>query len=276
MNDPLKFSWQPDLKSPSLIVSWSVYAGKLGPKVTDYLNRKLGGQSFAEIDPAAFFTLSGVTIEDNLIQFPESLFYACPENDLVLFKSTPPGYDWYQFLTLFLNAAEQYCQVKEIYTIGGMVTLSTHTVPREILGTFNSAKMREALSVYQLSGGTDYETPPGQRPTLNSFLLWTAQRRNIPGVSLWVPVPFYLVNVDDPQAQKKVLEFLDQRLDLGLDFSDLDEEIREQDETISEIRSAFPGIDESITRLESDIRLTEEESQTLVKEMEIHLREKAD
>jgi len=274
MKDPLKFSWQPELQSSSLVVGWSVDAGKLGAKVTDYLNRKLGGQSFCEIEPVEFFTLGGVTIEDDLVQFPESKFYSCPGKNLVVFRSAPPSYEWYKFLTLILDTAEHYCHVKEIHTIGGMVSLSAHTTPRELLGTFNSPELKKALSHYNLAEGLDYETPPGQRPTLNSFLLWAAKRRNIPGVNLWVPIPFYLVAVGDPKAQRRVLEFFNQRFDLGIDFSDLDEEIRQQNQIIAEVRNGFPDIDESIRRLESNLRLSEEESQGLVKEIEKLLKEK--
>jgi len=164
--------------------------------------------------------------------------------------------------------------VKELYTIGGMVSLGAHTTPRELLGTVNSPELKEALSHYNLAMGLYYETPPSQSPTLNSFLLWAAKRRNIPGVNLWVPIPFYLVAADDPKAQRRVLEFLNQRFDLGIDFSDLEEEIRQQNQVMAEVRNSFSDIDESIRKLESNLRLSEEESQRLAKEIEKFLREK--
>ncbi len=275
MIEPLKFSWQPELQSPSLVVGWNDDAGRLGAKVTDYLNSKLGGQSFYEIEPVEFFTLRGVTIEDDLVQFPESTFYACPRNDLLVFKSPPPRYEWYKFLNLILDIVEHY-HVKELHVIGGMVSLGAHTAPGEIRGTFNSPELQKDLGGYNLTGGLNYETPPGQRPTLNSFLLWAAKRRNIPGVSLWMPIPFYLAAMNDPKAQKKVLEFFNQRFDLGIDFSDLDEEIRRQNQIIAEMRNSFHDIDESIRRLESNLRLSAEENQKLAQEIERFLREKRD
>jgi len=276
MKAPFKFSRPPELQSPSLVVGWGADAGKLGAKVTGYLNRKLGGQSFYEIEPVEFSPLSGVTIEDDLIQFPEAKFYSCPKNDLMIFRSDPPSYEWYKFLSLILDITEHYCHVKELYTIGGMVSLGAHTAPRELMGTFNSLELKEALNHYNLTGGLDYETPPGQRPTLNSFLLWVAKRRNIPGVNLWVPIPFYLVTMDDPNAQKRVLEFFNQRFDLQIDFNDLDEEITRRNEKIAQLRTRFPEIDEYITRLESNLRLSEDENERLVKEIEKFLREKGD
>jgi len=242
--------------------------------VTDYLNRKLGGKNFGEIEPVEFFSLGGVVVEDDLVKFPESKFYSCPDKNLVIFRSDPPSYEWYKFLSLILDTAEYYCRTTEIYTIGGMVSLAAHTTPRELIGTFNSPELKKALSQYNISGELDYETPPGQRPTLNSFLLWVARRRNIPGISLWVPIPFYLVAVEDPKAQRRVLEFFNQRFDLRIDLSDLDEEIKQQNQLIAEVRNSFPDIDESISRLERNLRLSEEENQKLVQEIGKFLREK--
>jgi proteasome assembly chaperone (PAC2) family protein len=119
----------------------------------------------------------------------------------------------------------------------------------------------------------DYQTSPGERPTLNSFLLWVAKGRNIPGVSLWVPIPFYLAAMEDAQAQKKILSFLDERLDLKIDFSDLDQKIREQNEQLARVRSRFPQIDDYINRLESNLMLSEEENGELIKKIEDFLRE---
>lgn len=272
MKEALRLSWQPELRSSSLIIGWSADASTLGAKVADYLNIKLGGQSFGEIEPAEFFPLGGVSVEDDLVQFPEGKFYVFPQNNLVLFKSTPPSYEWNQFLNLILDIAEHYCHVKEIYTIGGMVSLGAHTAPRELFGTFSSAEFKESLSHYHLARGLDYETPPGQRPTLNAFLLWAAKKRNIPGVNLWVPIPFYLVAANDPEAQRRVLEFFNQRFSLGIDFNDLDDETRRQNQLITKLRNSSPDIDESIRRLESNLMLSEEENQTLVKEMDKFLR----
>jgi len=108
---------------------------------------------------------------------------------------------------------------------------------------------------------------------MNSFLLWIAKERNIPGVSLWVPIPFYLAAMEDAQAQKKVLSFLNERLNLKIDFSDLDQEIREQNEQLAQLRSRFSQIDDYINRLESNLMLSEEENGELIKKIEDFLRE---
>jgi proteasome assembly chaperone (PAC2) family protein len=275
MKDRFRLSGIPELRTPSLIVGWSTDAGKLGSKVIDYLNKHLGGREIYEIEPTEFFPLGGVTIENDLIRFPESKLYACPENDLLLFKSDAPGNDWFKFINMVLDGAEHYGPMKELYVVGGMVVLGAHTAPREILPIFNAPGMKQDFSSYNLGRNMDYQTPPGQRPTFNSFLLWTAWQRNIPAVSLWVPIPFYLVAVEDFKAQKKILEFFDQRLTLKIDFKDIDEAISQQNARISQIRDLSQEIDEYISKLESNQRLSEKENEKLIKQIEEFLRRKA-
>ncbi len=255
------------------MLGWSEEVGSVGQKSTDYLNRKLKGQKFAEIEPEGFFPMGGVPVKDNLAQFPESKFYVCRAHELLVFRSDSPGAEWHEFLNSILDVAEHYCRVKELYLLGAMLTFGAHTAPRELLAVVNSPEMKEVLSQYDLARDMDYQTQPGERPTLNSFLLWIAKKRNIPGASLWVPVPFYLATTEDVQAQKRVLTFLNERLDLEIDFSDLDQEIREQNEQLAEARSRFPQVDNYIKRLESNIMLSEEENAELIKKIEDFLKE---
>jgi proteasome assembly chaperone (PAC2) family protein len=276
MNELVRFSSRPELKSPSLVVGWTLDASQLGARVTEYLIRKLGGQPFCEIEPVEFFTLGGVTIENDLVQFPETKFYACPDSDMVVLRSAPPSYEWYRFLNLILDIAQKDCHVREIYTVGGMVALGAHTVERRLTGTPNSPEFKKLLNPYGITTELNYESPSGQKPTLNSFTSWTAKLRNIPAANLWVPIPFYLLTVEDPRAEKKLLEFLNDRLDLHIDLDDIDEEIRKQDEKMGQLRANFPEIDNCISKLERNMRLTEKENEQLVKQVEEFLRETGD
>lgn len=271
---PFKILAEPNLQGSSLVVAWSEDAGKLGPKVVDYLNKKLQGEVFAEIDPAEYFSLDGVSVEDNVAQFPDSKFYSCQGKNLVIFKSHLPRSEWYQFLGSVLDVVEHSCKVKELYTIGGMVSSSAHTTPRVLLAIANSPEMKGVLRQYDLTSDLDYETPPGQRPTLSSFLLWAARRRNIAGASLWVPVPFYLVASEDPGAWRRAIEFFDRRFGLSIDFGDLDREVARQNEKIADVRSQHPELDGYISKLESNLSLTIDENEKLAEQMEELLRKR--
>ncbi len=275
MKDPLNFLHEPDHFS-SLIVGWNADAGKLGEVVIDYLIGKLGGQYFSDIDPIDFFPMNGIAIEDDLIQFPESKFYICPQAHLVMIKSTPPEHNWYKFFNQVLDISEKQSQVRDIYIVGGMLSLLPHTVPRQLFGTFSSFETKEQFNNFELDSRMNYETPPGQKPTLNSYFLWTARRRNYSGVSLWMQVPFYLMSVNDPDAQKQVLEFFNRRFHLELDLSEFDSIANKQNQALSEVRHRFPDVNDYIMRLESNQRLSEEENLRLVKQVEEFLKQNQD
>lgn len=269
---PFRLFTKPKLESSSLVVAWNQDVGKVGAGVADYLNKKLGGREFAEINPEGFFSLGGVSVEEDIAQFPESKFYWCQEKSLVIFKSDIPQNEWYGFLSLVLDIAEKYCKVKEIYTVGGMVSAAAHTTPRMLVSVVNSIEMKRILSCHELVSDMDYETQDGQRPTFSSFFLWAAKRRNIIGASLWVTLPFYLLSVTDPQACKKLAEFFNARLELSIDFSDIDKEIARQNKEIAQVRNKFPELDDYISKLEGNLGLTVDESQKLVGEIEEWLR----
>ena len=260
MKEVVNVHSEPELENASLIVGWQEDAGKLGPKVIDYLNKHIKGSSFCEIEPVNFFPLGGVTIDNNIAQFPTSRFYAGTRKDLVLFQSPEPPYERCKFLTSVLDVAEHYCKIKELYTISGTISPIAHTSPRRLLAVFNQPEFQKKLRGYDLEDMT-WEGPPA----LNSFLLWLAQRRGMPGVSLWPEVAFYLAATQDPRAAKVVLSFFDRKFDLGLDFAGFDSEIENQNEKLVLLRREEPQIDRYIHSLEIGIGLNEEEQLRLAK-----------
>lgn len=264
MSEALRVWRRPRLKNPSLVVGWSGDRGQLSGEIIDCLVGKLRARPFAEVEPPGFFPLGGVSVEGSVVQFPESTFYAYSKSNLILFRSVPPSFEWFKFLNLVLDMGERFGQVREVYTLGGMVSLTAHTVPRQMLGVFNSSQLQQAVGGYDFARPLDYETPPGQRPTLSSFLVWAAGQRRIPAASLWVPVPFYLFPVGDVRAKRKLLDFLSWRFRLGLDLSDVDGEVRRWEMALAEVRREVPDVDAWILRLESHQMLSDEERQQLV------------
>lgn len=253
----------PDLHNPSLIVGWQREdAGGLGAGVIDLLNEKLGGSEIARIKPVDFFSLGGVRIEKDVASIPESRFFACEKDNLLLFKSDTPEDEWYRFLDSMLDIAQHSFKIKDLYTVNGNPSLISHISSRRILTVFNQIKLGKDLERYGLLG-MYYEGPPA----MSSFLLWVARRRNIPGASIWVDVPFYLTSLEDLMAQKKVLEFLNQRFNLEIDLRELDAEIRVQDERIAELRARDSEINRCFNLLESGIGLDSEEQVKLIKQI---------
>jgi len=265
-----KFSQQPEsaegcltaFESPTLIVGWVEDAGRLSPFVIDYINRRLGAKSFCEVEPAGFFSLEGVAIENDTAQFPQGKFYNCQRNDLVTFKGNEPRLERYEFLSALSDLARHYCKIRQLYTIGGTISSAAHTDSRRILSVFNQQQMQEELAGLGLEN-MNWQGPPA----ISSFLLWVAQRKGISGVSLWTEIPFYLAADTDFQAVKATLSFLDRKFDLSLDFTDLDEQIRQQNTKIDQLRQDDSQIDRYIASLESGLSLGAEEQVELTKKV---------
>jgi len=262
MKDIFKFSQQPKFENPSLIVGWQEDTGKLSPKVIEYLNKKIKPESFCEIEPVDFFSLGAVAIENNTAQFPESRFYCSERNDLVIFEGSEPRFERYRFLKEISDLAQHYCKIRDLYTISGTISAIAHTNPRRILAVFNQQEFQKELQGYGLVN-MNWKGPPA----INSYLLWIAKKRDIPGVSLWAEIPFYLAAGEDFQAIKIVLSFLDKKFNLGLDFAELDEQIRNQNIKIAQLRKDDSDINKCIGMLESELSLSGEEQMELTKKV---------
>ena len=84
------------------------------------------------------------------------------------------------------------------------------------------------------------------------------------GAAIWVPVPFYLLSIDDPKAYRRTADFLSKRFDLNIDLSDIDEDIHKQNVKIARLANRFPELDDLFRKLESNITLTDDENSRLV------------
>ena len=261
--DPFEIYESPHLKTSSLIVAWQTQdVGKLGSKVIDFLKEKLAGREIAEIKPLGFFSFGGVRFKEDLVQVPESKFWVCERSHLLLFKSDEPEFGHYKFLNSLLDFAERHFQIKELYTIHGIISLTPHTHPRRVLTVFNQSEIKQELQDYELEDMT-WEGPPA----ISSYLLWVAKRKGISGVSLWPEISFYLAPREDPQTIKLTLSFLNRRFDLGLDLGGFDLEIRDQNEKIAQLRREHAEINQYMNLLEKGHPLDKEGQLKLVQEV---------
>jgi proteasome assembly chaperone (PAC2) family protein len=267
MKEPSESTAYTILKNPSVIIGWNSDSGKVSQQVISSLIDQLSGTRSAAIEPEGFFFLDGVRVEENCIQFPESIFYSCQKKDLLFFLSDQPDNNHYRFLNTFFDVAEQQGTIHELYTINGMVSQKAHTAPRRIFAVFNSPELQDMLISYNIDGLTWEGTP-----SISSFLLWIAWKRNIPGLSLWIEVPFYLSAVTDFLAIKIILSFFNQRFNLNLALSDIDKKIEDQNDTLELSRNENPEIDKYLGLLESGLGLKEEVKIKLTQDIYAYLK----
>jgi len=262
MNDSFKFREQGHFDKPSLIIGWQDDVGKVSPKVIEYINQKTGGKSFCEIEPVEFFSLAGIEVKNDVARFPESKFYRGSRNDLVLFKGQEAQFERNKFLDTILEIAQIYCEVKELIIINATISAIAHTSERRILAVYNQEEIQKQFQGFGLED-MNWVGPPA----ISSYLLWTAQKRKIPGAGLWLEIPFYLAASEDEQAIRKCLALLNSKLQLELDFRELDEAIHRQNQKIDQLRQEDAEINKCIGLLESNLSLSEEEQIELTKKV---------
>lgn len=263
---------EPDSVETSMIVCWDIDAGKIGPYVFDYLYKSLHLDLLVEIDPGSFFTFGGVLVEDDIVRFPQIRLYQCKNTDIVILYSAIPRFEWHIYLSTLFEVATGIARVKEIYTIGGMVSVFAHTAPRTLVASMNSAEVKSALSGLDIMFNLDYETPVGQRPTMSSYLLWEALQRNITGISIWAPVPFYLASVGDLKSCKKIVNFLNEKFALNINLSGMNRAVEQQNSKLNTIIDQHPDLGDAIRKLEENLVLSDTESSRLVDIVEGHLK----
>jgi len=255
MKDLFRFTRKPDLENVSLIVGWERDAGGVATRVIDYIIKSIKGKSFYEIEPVDFFQLGGVEVDNDVAQFSGNRFFAGEMKDLVIFMGNQPHFNHFKFLNVILDVAQYHCRIKELYTISATVSSIPFDSPRQILAVYNTQEFQNNLRNYGLTDMT-WQGPPA----LNSFLLFTAQTRHIPGVSLWPEIPFYLATVDDYRAQKSTLEFLNNRFNLNIGLDTLDETIRRQSSEIQKLRKQDPRVDHYMKLIDNNINLSQEDT----------------
>lgn len=260
---PIRIYGEPKIQNPYLLVGWSPDGGSLGSRVMDYLIKETGAEEFCELEPAGFFPLDRVDIDDDVIQFPDSRFFASESRNLVIFRSSQPQKKHLAFLGLVLDVAERL-RASEICTVGGMISGIAHTSERKIVSVVTRPELKRQLAAPELATGMDYQGGP---PTVNSLLLWLTQNRNFDGLSLWQEIPFYLAEMPDLRAVRTMLGFLDGRFGWHLDLTELDRQVASQEQQIDLLRQQHTEIGEYISRLERGDELTAEEGQRLASQV---------
>lgn len=247
----------------ALIVAWRQEPGGIGRDIVYCLRNRFGLEIAAEIEPAEFFSLEGVAIRNDIIQFPMSRLYACGRSGHFVFFSDAPETNHYEFLSKLLDLALDRFGVTELYTAGTIVSAIPHTSPRRVFGIVNRPDLREPMLECGIVTGMDYETPQGGGTTVNNFLLWMARTRELAGSSLWVEIPFYLTGAADPAASRRMLEALDGLLKLGLNLNTMDVRIAEINQRLYELRTHDRECARCLELLERGIMLNDEESRSL-------------
>jgi len=256
-DSPLRFSSQPRLERSSFIAGWTKDIGAVSQLAADYLIKTSDAGAFCQVDPAGFYAVGGVTVADDVAQFPLSRFFYSQSHSAVILRADEPQSNRYEYLSAVLDLAQQYAGATGLYTINGIAALTAHTTPRRVFGAFNDVAMQRRLQQL-VPSDANWQGPPH----VSTYLLWLAGRRHLPGVNLWVEVPFYLADYEDHQSVKAVVSLLSMMLGWELDLSELDRLAADQNGKLALLEDD-PEIREKIRALEGGLSLNRQEQTEL-------------
>ncbi len=260
-----RFRSTPRLRKPSFVIGWTKDTGAVSPATADYLIKASNGSDFCQIEPADFYPVGGVSVTGDIARFPESRFFYSEQNPLVILRADEPQSNRYDFLSAVLDLAEHYGKTdlneprraEALYTINGIAAVAAHTAARRVFGVFNDAAMQRRLQPL-VPDGANWQGPPH----VSTYLLWLAGQRHLPGMGLWVEVPFYLTDHEDYQSIRSAVSLLSMILGWDVDLSELNRLAVEQDEKLAQLESD-PGIADMIRALEEGQSLDRQEQTEL-------------
>jgi hypothetical protein len=138
--------------------------------------------------------LSWPTNELRAIRFPGLA------HDLVVMAGVEPHVRWRTFSQLLIDVAER-CGCEVVVTVGASPEPVPHTRTPSVFGSCTNEGLARALGLSR----PQYQGPTGVFGVLQQML----DNTSIPGVSLRVPVPHYLMSAEHPKSTAALLRHLE-------------------------------------------------------------------
>ncbi len=240
----VKISKWPKLRKPWLIVVWPGM-GDVGYRAALYLAEKLKAEEFANIAPEEFFYLTGSVIHEGVLDIPElpySKFYYWkspvrkiknqPEvNDLIIFVSNaqPDLAKAEEYARRIIKVAKGF-KVEMVVSFASMPQPIEHTQESNVWVTATNRELKDGFKKQNYNILSE-----GQVSGMNGLLLGIAKNEGLQGFCLLGEIPFYTIQIENPRASLALLKVLTGLLNIQIDFTGLNEQIRAMDEEINKL-----------------------------------------
>jgi len=86
-----------------------------------------------------------------------------------------------QIPELIADVAQEYCHVKEMYAVGGMISMAAHTAPRESLGYFQFQQNQENIKHLPVIQGDEFRDSAGQPSDVEFLPAVDCKKQRYPG-----------------------------------------------------------------------------------------------
>jgi proteasome assembly chaperone (PAC2) family protein len=215
---------RPALRNPDLVAAFLGWpdAAQVATGAASYLVNQLQARKFAEMKSDDYYDFSTVrptvTIENGYIQpvrLPENGFYywlnKTGVRDIIIVTGIEPQLKWHSYVDVIVDVAIQY-NVNRVYAIGGLFDRIPHTRETRMSGLVSDPTLINTL-VEACLDPISYSGPS----SIHGLLLNECTVRNVPAISVWGHVPFYIRADSNPivclQMVKKIAELCEFQID---------------------------------------------------------------
>jgi len=233
MTTKIHLEKQPELENP-VFIEGLAGIGHIGKTTVSYLAEHLEAEKIGELHSHHFPPYTIIKDEKNVELLKNNIYQFKNDEgeDLLLVEgnaqaSNPPGH--YEVAEKIMELVEQV-EASEIITVGGYGTGEVVDEP-EVFGAVTKQKYKENYEKH----GIEFEHDVGQIVGASGLILGMASEKDYKGVCILGETPGFLMS--DPKSTEKVLESIKQILDLDIDFSELDQKIKESQEILKKLQN---------------------------------------
>lgn len=241
------------LKRPILFCSWQSF-GILGRYIINHLISELQPTVYAEVDLQGYVIPNNAIVENGIVYslplIKDKIYYLKrePEDLVFFFSDFEPSQSYLiKFANDFLTFLDQF-ELTTVVTFAGIPSNILHLdTPKVYYATTSSIKAIPYFSKLNLP-----KLSFGMIEGMNGVILSTAKEMGIDGICLFSEVPFYTVDMYNPQCAIKILTVLDEIFSFGINFDKVYKDIKLLDERL---RTTFSDINLKAQQLFSQFEL---------------------
>jgi predicted ATP-grasp superfamily ATP-dependent carboligase len=240
------------INHPILIFSWPSL-GLIGRYVINYLISELKAQIFAEIELEEYISFPNLIVENGMIysapQIKDKIYFLHTElQDFIFFFSDfDPSPEYYTKLATDILNFLMPTNISFIITFNSLPTNILHTDKPNlyISATTFSTKVLPLIQKFNLPK-LDFGVIEG----MNSVFLQVAKEMGINSICIFSEIPFYTLDMYNPQSAKEILLLLEEAFNFKLSYNKLYQDIKLMDE---HLRNTFADLNQKAQQLFSQI-----------------------
>jgi proteasome assembly chaperone (PAC2) family protein len=280
---------EPALQAPSLLIGFAGWANAAGlsVEVVSQLQALLDTDAIGSLEAPECYVITNpslanrpiTTIRGGLVEqlrLPTTEVHALPgagtQPALLLIQGLEPDLHWHEYVEALWSAIDRF-GVRRVYTIGSYYDQIPHTRPPHVTAAVSDLHLKAELRSQHVDF-TSYEGPT----SIQTFLLYTCQQRQMEAVSLWGGVPPYLQG-SYPRGVVRILSILSKLTGFSIDTgalqawveefeSALQQQVAKNDEVQAFIKQLEAAYDQNIS--DTDVQHGDE----IVEEIQQFLRQR--